>query len=119
MLAYPQHVLIVKEPVYEQVNGKLYFRGVAPKHRNDVIVLAEHAIPETVVHEVCHNYGFDEALTDIIAKRLIKKYEFLKKFPTLKSLLFRKPKYQLCQSCGEFKLLHTKYKNRVEHWIRG
>jgi len=117
-LPKPQHILIVKEPVYERVDGILFYRGLAPAGRSDVIVLTPDALPETVLHETLHNLGFGELVASLGGKILIRKYQFLKKHPILKELATRKVIYRKCEGCSEFRLVHSKYAGRVLHYVR-
>lgn len=115
-LRVPRHLLIVKEPVHERVNGLAYFRGLSPKHRNDTIVITPQATPETVVHETIHaQFGLGELAVYPLAKAWVQKY-FLTRF--LPILGKNRVKYQKCLGCGEFDLLHRRYASRAEHYIR-
>lgn len=113
----PKHVIVVKEPVREWVDGYLYFRGLQPKFRSDVIVLTPQATDETVLHETLHALGLGEFGASLLGKLLIRKYEVLGK-GLLGSLLFGEVKYVKCSGCEEFRVLHEKYAGRAEHYVR-
>jgi len=118
-LKAPKHIIVTEEPVRQQLNGDIFYRGLAPKWRRDVIVLTPQAIPETVVHENLHaNFGLGEEITYPLARLLIVKYNIIQLFPRLKRLLVRPVKYELCQGCEEFAELHTKYQGRALHFRR-
>lgn len=115
-LRAPKHLLMVKEPVHERLDGLAYFRGLQPKHRGDVIVVTPQATPETVVHEAIHaQFGLGELATYPLAKAWVQKY-FLTRF--LPVLGRRRVKYQRCSGCEEFRLLHDRYAGRVEHYVK-
>lgn len=117
LIPKPQHVIIVREPVREQVDGYLYFRGLQPKFRSDVIVLTPQATDETVLHETLHSLGFGELGATVLGKILIRKYEMFGR-GILGNLLFGPVEYVKCHGCEEFKLLHEKYSGRAEHYVR-
>lgn len=117
LIPKPRHVLIVKEPVREWVDGYRYYRGLQPTFRSDVIVLSAQATDETVLHEVMHSLGFGELGASLLGKLLIKKYEVLGR-GFLGDSIWGSVRYAKCQGCEEFKALHEKYAGRVEHYVR-
>lgn len=114
-LPKPQHIIFVREPVSEQVDGVIYFRGLQPRMRSDVIVLTAHAIDETVVHEVLHCLGLGEIGANLLGKLMVRKYRILKNSGLLKPQ--RGVKYRKCGWCQEFERAHQ-YGGRVEHYVK-
>lgn len=115
-LRAPENLLVVKEPVTERVDGLAYFRGLAPKHRYDTIVVTPQATPETIVHETLHaQFGLGEFATYPLAKAWVQKYFLTRFLPILGS---KKVEYHKCPGCGEFRLLHERYAGRAEHFIK-
>lgn len=117
-LRAPRHLVMIKEPVTEKVDGLAYFRGLSPKHRHDTIVITPQATPETVVHEAIHaQFGLGEFATYPLARAWVRKYNLLRAvcLPCLKK---KRVEYQKCPGCGEFALLHERYGGRAEHYIR-
>lgn len=113
----PHHMILAQEKVVQQVNGSIYYRGLQPRQRGDVMVLTPDTIDETVIHEALHaNFGVGEAITTPLAKILVWKARILKQFPLVKSLVQKEVRYQKCGGCEEFKELHTKYGGRAEHY---
>jgi len=116
-LRAPKHVFITDEPVYEQKNGKAFFRGLQPKARGDVIFLSAQADATTVPHEVWHaNTGLGELTAHPIGRIVALKYEILKQFPRLKALLSRKVEYRRVTKETAFPQAE-KYRGRVEHYV--
>jgi len=113
----PQHVIVVEEPVREQLNGTLYYRGLQPSFRSDVIVLTPQATDETVVHETLHTLGFGEFGATVLGKLLVRKHRLFGR-GILGDLIFGSVEYVKCQGCEEFRILHQKYAGRAEHYIR-
>jgi len=118
-LRAPKHVFITHEPVYEQVDGKTFFRGLQPKSRGDVIFLSAQADITTVPHETWHAMtGLGELTAHPIGKIIALKYEILKQFPRLKALLSRKVEYRRVPPEEEKWFPQAKkYRGRVEHYI--
>ena len=115
-LRAPKHLIMVREPVTERMDGIAYFRGLAPKHRSDTIVVTPQASPETIIHETIHaQFGLGELATYPLAKAWVQKYFLARFLPVLGS---KKVKYQKCSSCEEFRLLHERYSGRAEHFIK-
>ena len=113
----PHHMIFTQETVTKQVDGSIYYRGLQPRFRGDVMVLTKDAIDESVVHEALHaNFGVGEAIATPLAKIFIWRARILKQFPLVKSLVQREVRYQKCPGCEEFKELHTKYAGRAEHY---
>lgn len=116
-LRAPEHLIVVNEPVHEQVDGIAYYRGLAPKHRHDVAVITPQATPETVVHEAIHaQFGLGELATYPLAKAWVQKYRLSMLLPFLTQR--KNVKYERCPGCGEFRLLHERYAGRAEHFIK-
>lgn len=112
------HLMIVNEEVHEKLNGMAYFKGLQPKHRQDVFVLTPQASDETVPHELVHTLGLGELAAYPLGKILVWKYRVFKNFPMLKSLRSSPMKYQKCSGCNEFALLHERYPGRAEHYVK-
>lgn len=112
------HLILVKESVHESTNGMVYFKGLQPKHRQDIFVLTQQASDETLPHELVHTFGLGELAAYPIGKIMVWKYRVLRNLPTLKSLVSNPVKYQKCSGCGEFGLLHERYAGRAEHYVK-
>lgn len=118
-LTVPKHLIKINEPTYQETNGKIFFRGLQPKKRGDVVVLTPQANSETVLHECVHStFGFGEEITYPLAKIMDIKQKIIGRFPLVKGILTKKVNYQKCSGCEEFSQLHEKYKGRAEHFIR-
>lgn len=115
-LPKPKHLIFAQEEVVQKLNHSIYYRGLQPKWRGDVMVLTPSAVDETIPHEALHCLGFGELVAGIGGKVLAWKARVLKSFPLVKSLVQKNVKYTKCSGCEEFKELHTKYANRVEHY---
>lgn len=110
----PKHIILVLEPVemIDKKYGLLLFRGLQPSWRRDTIVLvAPLATEETVIHETLHTYGFGETVTHLFSKPLL---NFRKTIPPI---IKRRVKYKECHYCEEFKIVHTKYKDKMKHYV--
>jgi len=114
-LPHPQHVFIVNESVWGEVDGQVIYRGLQPKSRKDVIVITPHAIDETVPHEIGHTLGLHEMGAEVIGKLSAMKYHVLSCFPSVKALVEKHVEYEKCSGCSEFAKAHT-YGDRVEHF---
>lgn len=116
-LRAPKHVFITDESVYEETNGKTYFRGLQPKERRDVIFLSAQSDLTTIPHESWHAMtGFGELTAYPVGRVVAAKYEFIKKFPRLKALISRRTKYRRTEESVEFPQARG-YQGRVEHYI--
>lgn len=116
-LQAPKNLIITNEPVYQAVNGQIFYRGLQPKRTGSSMVLTPQANDETVLHEALHaNFGVGEAIATPLAKILVWKARILKQFPLVKSLVQREVRYHKCDGCEEFSALHTKYSGRAEHY---
>jgi hypothetical protein len=105
----PQHVFLTDEPITAQVDGKLFFRGLAPAGGN-AIVLSKHADVTTTPHELAHTLGLGEFAADMIGKLAALKYNVSKGLP-FSGLRLREVRYQ------EVDDLPAEFKNRVKHYI--
>lgn len=111
-LKNPQHIIIVNEPVVERFDGVAYYRGLAERF-SDTIVLSSDMKPDTVIHEVLHTVGIaNEFITQILSNILLVKAKLLPAFLT------SKPKYIECSGCERYKILHEKYKGRATHYVK-
>jgi len=116
-LSLPQHVFVINETVWQEVDGQILYRGLAPKKRSDVIVLTPHAITETVGHECAHaSLGMGEFGATVIGKMSAMKYRVLNHFPNVKALAERPVRYEKCNGSCDFPKAHQ-YGNRVEHYV--
>lgn len=115
----PQHIIVISEPVRAEVDGYIYYRGIQPSSRSDVIILTPQAVDETVLHEIGHSLGLGEIGATLFGKLMIRKSRFIENFPALKELFSHPVSYVKCQGCQEFHILHTKYAGRAEHYIKG
>ena len=109
-LMAPQHIFITDEPITAEVDGKLFFRGVAP-YGGNAIVLSKHADVTTVPHEIAHNLGLGEFAADIIGKLVALKYN-LSKSGAFLGLRLREVRYQ------EVDDVPPHLKGRVRHYVR-
>ena len=108
---------MVSETVWQQVDGQVLYRGLAPKERSDVIVLTPQAIVETVGHEVAHcSLGMREFGATIVGKMSARKYQILSRFPNVKALAERPARYERCNGSCAFPKAHQ-YGDRVEHYV--
>lgn len=116
----PKHVFIASERVWQEIDGQVFFRGLQPKSRGDVIFLTEDADTTSPIHETLHsNFGFEELLTKPLTRLIHGKYQLLKQFPQLTELLKRPLHYQEVHESSEFPAAHTeKFKGRVRHFVR-
>jgi len=119
-LRAPRHVFITEEPVKEEMDGQVFYRGLQPRLRSDIIFLTRDADASSPIHESVHaNFNLEEVGTDIITGLLLRKYAFLKNHPLLRSLVQRNIRYLRCQGCGEFAVAHSpRFSERVEHYVK-
>ena len=116
-LRAPKHVFITDESVYEEVNGKTFFRGLQPKSRRDVIFLSAQSDMTTVPHESWHAMtGMGELTAYPVGRIVAAKYELVQKFPRLKALFSRRVEYRRSEGSGEFPGA-KRYRGRVEHYV--
>ena len=110
-LPLPKHIIITKEPVSMKLDGEIRFRGLQPKFRSDTIILTPDANPETVFHEIVHTLGFGENVAYPLGKLLDRINQIKRQIPFKRNV-----KYERCNYCEEFKVLHEKYQGRAEHY---
>ena len=116
-LRAPKHVFITDEPVYEERNGRAFYRGLQPKGRRDVIFLSAQSDLTTVSHESWHAMtGLGELTAYPVGRIVAAKYEFIKNFPRLKTLVSRRIEYRRNEGSGEFPRA-MRYRGRVEHYV--
>jgi len=114
-LRAPKHVFITDEPVYEERNGKAFFRGLQPKSRRDVIFLSAQSDLTTIPHESWHAMtGLGELTAYPVGRMVAAKYEFVSRFPRLKDTLTRKVQYREVDSASEFPNFSNKYQGRAK-----
>lgn len=114
-LPKPQHIFIVNETVWEQVNGQVIYRGLQPKEKKSIVVLTPDTIDETPAHEIGHTLGLREMGATVLGKISAMKYHVLCCFPSVKALVEKSVEYEKCSGCSEFAKAHT-YGDRVEHF---
>jgi hypothetical protein len=115
-LRAPRHVFITDEPVYEERDGRAFFRGLQPKGRRDVIFLSAQSDLTTVPHESWHAMtGLGELTAYPFGRIVAAKYELIKNFPRLKEFLSRRVEYRRTEGSGEFPRAR-RYRGRVEHY---
>jgi len=110
----PKNIIYVLEEVYtyHPEYGTLFFRGLQPNWlRDTIVIVAPLATEETVVHEVLHTYGLGETATHMLAPKLRIFREVFKPF------IKREIKYRECSYCEEFKIIHTKFKDKIKHYV--
>jgi len=113
-LRAPKHVFITDEPVYEERNGKAFYRGLQPKNRRDVIFLSAQSDLTTVPHESWHAMtGLGELTAYPVGRIVAAKYELIKNFPRLNKALSRVVQYREVSSSSEFPNL-GKYRGRAK-----
>lgn len=111
-LAAPRHVFITDEAVHANVDGKVFFRGLAVP-RGDAVVLSRHADVTTVPHELVHSaLGLGELAADPVGKLLALKFEAARNAPFLNALRFRQVRYRLQED------VPPEFKDRVKHYVR-
>jgi len=72
-LPKPKYVYMVEERVVQNIDHlTLVYKGATPKEERDRIALTPDADDVTVVHELLHLAGFDEAGAYLLAPRLRK-----------------------------------------------
>jgi hypothetical protein len=109
-LVAPQHVFITDEPITAEVDGKLFFRGLAPAG-GSAIVLSKHADVTTAPHELVHTLGLGEFAADMIGKLAALKYNVSKGLP-FSSFRLKEVRYQ------EVDDLPSQFKGRVKHYVK-
>jgi len=115
-LRAPKHVFITDEPVYEERNGRAFYRGLQPKGRRDVIFLTAQSDLTTVPHESWHAMtGLGELTAYPVGRIVAAKYELIKNFPRLKALVSRRIEYGRSEESREFPRAR-RYRGRVEHY---
>lgn len=114
-LPRPQHVFIINESVWQEVDGQVIYRGLQPKGRPDVIVLTPHGIDETIPHEIFHTLGLKEVGASVLGKISAWRYRVLNRHPVLKSFMEKPVSYEKCYGCSDFPKAHE-YGDRVEHY---
>jgi len=107
-LVAPQHIFITDEPITAEVDGKIFFRGVAPLS-GSAIILSRDADITTVPHEIAHTLGFGELAADIIGKIAALKYSTFRGIPLPKIMEVR---YR------EVDDVPPHLKGRVRHYVR-
>jgi len=114
-LPKPQHIFIVNETVWGEVDGQVLYRGLQPKEKKNTILLTPHAIDETPAHEIGHTLGLGEFGASVVGKLSAMKFRVLSHFPIVKSLTERSVKYEKCSGCQEFQKAHQ-YGEIVQHF---
>ena len=109
-LMAPQHVFLTDEPITAEVDGKLFFRGLAPAG-GSAIVLSKHADVTTAPHELVHTLGLGEFAADLIGKLAALKYNVAKELP-LSGFKLIEVRYQ------EVDDLPSQFRGRVRHYVR-
>ncbi len=118
-LRAPKHVFITDESVYEERNGRTFYRGLQPKNRRDVIFLSAQSDVTTIPHEAWHAMtGLGELTAYPVGRIVAAKYELVKKFPRLKALFSRRVEYRRSEGSEEFPGA-SRYRGRVEHYTLG
>ena len=109
----PKHVFIVKEKIEFTAPGiRVLFRGLQPSWRPDVIIIsAPYATDETVIHEILHTYGLGEYGAHKLAPVIVRLRSVV---PTV---FVREVRYRKCDYCDEFKEVHERLGDKVEHWV--
>jgi len=111
-LLAPQHVFLTDEPIYEQSDGRTFFRGLSPRQKRGTIILSKQADVTTVPHEWVHSaLGLGELAAYPIGYLFALKYQFTKNFPLFTRLKLLNVKYQEDQVPSE-------YRGRVKYYIR-
>lgn len=113
-LPSPQHVFIVKETVWQEVDGQVIYRGLQPKERRDVIVLMPQAIDETIPHEIGHCLGLKEFGATVLGKFSAWRYQVLRRYPSVQGFLEKSIRYEKCFGCRDFAKAHQY--GTVEHF---
>ena len=111
-LLAPQHIFITDEPIYEELDGQIFFRGLSPKDKRGVMILSKHADITTVPHELIHAaLGLGELAAYPLGRLLAIRYKIADLFPSLKQLKLYKVKYREAE-------VPPKYMGRVKHYVR-
>lgn len=116
----PQHVFITDEPVYEENNGRRYYRGLQPKSIRDVIFLPAHADLSTPYHENWHSVtGLGEFTAYPYGRFMAAKYRILKNFPAIAGLMRREVDYREVSPEEETEFPQiSRFRGRVKHYVR-
>lgn len=115
-LRAPKHIFITDEPVYEERNGKAFYRGLQPKGKRDVIFLSAQSDLTTIPHESWHAMtGLGELTAYPVGRVVAAKYELVSRFPRLKALISRRAEYRRVEVSVEFPQA-ARYRGRVEHY---
>jgi len=115
-LRAPKHVFITDEPVYEERNGKAFFKGLQPKSRRGVIFLSAQSDLTTIPHESWHAMtGLGELTAYPVGRMVAAKYELVSRFPRLKALISKRAEYKRTEESIEFPRAR-RYGGRVEHY---
>lgn len=113
-LRLPKYVLVTDERIYEQRNGRSYFRGLQPKNRRDILILGSDADSTTVPHELWHCVtGLGEASAYPIGRMMARKNQLVSMFPRLRGLLRRDAEYREISSSPDVPNLE-KYSGRIK-----
>jgi len=106
----PQHIFITDEPIMAEVDGRVFFRGLAPRG-GDAIVLSRDADVTTAPHEIVHTLGLGEFAANIIGRLAALKYNVSKGLP-FSGLRLKEVRYQ------EVDDVPPQYKGRVRHYVK-
>jgi hypothetical protein len=110
-LMAPQHIFLVDEEISMQVDGKLFFRGLAPQSRSVIVISSKFSDQTTPAHELVHTLGLGEFAADLIGKLAALKYNVAKELP-LSGFKLREVRYQ------EVDDLPSQFRGRVRHYVR-
>lgn len=98
----PKNLILLDKPAARIVGESVvFYKGLQPKWRGDVVILTPLDDEETVLHEQFHaQYGVPEPVADVLGKFFVKKIRVLSRRPVLKSLSrTRNVHYTQCSGC--------------------
>jgi hypothetical protein len=111
-LLAPQHIFITDEPLVEQLDGEVRFRGLSPKLKRGVMILSRDADASTVPHEWVHAaLGLGERVAYPFGNLMKLRYMIRGKFPALKE----RPK--IIRVSYRPDEVPPKYRGRIEHYV--
>jgi hypothetical protein len=97
----PKNVIILDRPAVSvdfDRQTMIFFKGLQPKWRDDVIILTPQGDDETLVHEALHaQYRVGEPGANFFGKLLVKKYRLTERLPSFRRM--REVKYRECNDC--------------------
>ncbi len=98
----PKNIIVLDKPAVSVRGSSMsVFRGLAPKWRNDIIVITPQGNDETLLHEAFHaQFGAGESAARVVGKLLVVKTRFIDRSNFISSRFRgRTVNYQRCPGC--------------------